>query len=143
MPEHGLRKEISEEDESNLAFVSFSEQGINVKKGRKLYEMDPKTEELTLRWTLPEEYESFSSGQGTSVLTMYMENKENGRRGLLQVDSGHFQEVDYGENFLGIEYFGDGYFCCYYSDGDTTEKKLIYYRELFQKTGKVFFEWTR
>lgn len=143
MPEHGLRKEVSEEDESNLVFVSFSEQGINVKKGRKLYEMDPKTEKLTLRWTLPEEYESFSSGQGTSVLTMYMENKENGRRGLLQVDSGQFQEVDYGDNFLGIEYFGDGYFCCYYSGGDITEKKLIYYRDLFQKTGKVFFEWTR
>lgn len=141
MPEGGLRKEDFEASDEKLVFVSFSEHGVNVKKGRKLYVMNPKTEELTLLWTLPEEYDSFSSGAGSDVLTMYVENSEGGKRGLFEVAAKTFHEADFG--IMGIEYFGDGFFCCSYFQDNMTTKKFVHQQMLLDQNGECFFEWTR
>ncbi|MDD6035398.1 MAG: hypothetical protein PUC30_04285 [Lachnospiraceae bacterium] len=142
MPDGGLRKEHADEDKERIEFVGFSEKGIVVKKNQSLFWMTPETEELEEFWTLPEGYNTFSAGGlGEKTLTMYMGKGNEGKRGLLMIETGEFKEVEYGENFAGLEYFGDNYYCCYYFHGDNMQKRLIHYHNLVDGSKKALFEW--
>lgn len=142
MPDGGVRKEPADEGKTKVEFVGFSEKGIAVKKNQSLFWMNPETEELEEFWTLPEQYNTFSAGElGEKTLTMYMGNDKGGKRGLLVIETGEFKEVNYGENFAGIEYFGDNYYWCYYLLGDKMQKRLIHYQNLIDGTRNALIEW--
>lgn len=142
MPDGGLVTDVEQREEDKRYLIGFSEDGILVKRNRTMYLMDPKTEALEELWTLPDGYTYFyASSLGEHTVTMYMENKQGGKRGLFVIDTKEFKEIDYGENFSGISYFGDDYYCCSYYYGDYTKMCLIHYQDLINGTRKTLTEW--